>query len=70
MIMPGGGIKPNTIHQFKEKEFQAVHLSAVKFQKTLDRIPKISMNSISFLKEDAVAISSAEDIRHIVEFVK
>lgn len=69
-IMPGGGIKPENIHQFKEKEFRAVHLSAVKFQKTLDVAPQISMNSPSFLKEDAVAVSNVETIRHIVEFVK
>lgn len=69
-IMPGGGIKPDNIYQFKEKEFRAIHLSAVKFQKTLDIVPQISMNSPSFLKEDAVAVSNIETIRHIVEFVK
>lgn len=69
-IMPGGGIRSDNIHIFKEGGFDAVHLSGTKFKKTLSVPPKVAMNSPSFLKEDAVALSDSETIRQIVNAVK
>lgn len=69
-IMPGGGIRANTIKKFKEKNFKAVHLSGSKFHKKLAKRPEVSMNSPSFLKDDEFPISDIATIREIVEFVK
>lgn len=69
-IMPGGGISINTIGHFKERGFKAVHLSGSKFIRTLDDLPKVSMNSASFLRDDAIATSDLETIRSIVQAVK
>ena len=69
-IMPGGGINPKNIHQFKVIGFEAVHLSAVTFKKTLDETPFVSMNTPSFLRDDQLGISDLETIRKIVIEVK
>ncbi len=70
IIMPGGGIRVDTIVQFKAKGFKAVHLSGLKFISTMDDLPKVSMNSASFLRDDAIATSDVETIRAIVQAVK
>lgn len=69
-IMPGGGIRPENILKFKEKDFMAVHLSGSKFKKTLPTFPGIPMNSPSYLKEDAISVSDPDTIRKIVDAVK
>jgi len=69
-IMPGGGITPQNVHSFKEKKFQTVHLSGVKFKNTLNENPEISLNSLSLLRDDGVAITSLETIRKMLSFVK
>ena len=70
IIMPGGGIGPKNINRFKEIGFSAVHLSAVKFERTLEETPSVSMNSPSFLSDDELGISNLETIRTIVNGVK
>ncbi|QLG44592.1 copper homeostasis protein CutC [Costertonia aggregata] len=69
-IMPGSGINPKNVHQFKEKEFEAIHLSGVRFEKTLDEIPKVSMNSPTFLHDDGIGLSHFDVIRDVVSTVK
>ncbi len=69
-IMPGSGIRPDNIVQFADIGFGAVHLSAVKFTRTLREIPKVSMNSPSFLKDGEIGISDLETIRKVVDSVK
>lgn len=69
-IMPGGGIRTNNIHVFKEVGFAVVHLSGTKFVQTLSERPRVEMNSPSFLREDALALSDTETIRKIVKAVK
>ncbi len=69
-IMPGGGIRPENVHLFKEIGFKALHLSGVKFHKTLPIVPKVSMNSPDFLKDDELGISDVKTLRGIVNEVK
>ncbi len=69
-IMPGGGVKPENVLEFKKREFKAVHLSGTKFYKTLDALPRISMNSPAFFREEAVALTDESVIRAIKGLVK
>ncbi|MFH6602418.1 copper homeostasis protein CutC [Maribacter algicola] len=69
-IMPGSGIRPENIRKFAEIGFNAVHLSAVKFERTLKQTPKVSMNSPAFLKDNEIGISDFETIGRIVNEVK
>ncbi|WP_273565640.1 copper homeostasis protein CutC [Maribacter halichondriae] len=69
-IMPGGGIRPENVHFFKEIGFKAIHLSGVKFERTLPSEPMVSMNSPSFLKDDELGISDVETLRGVVNEVK
>ncbi len=70
IIMPGGGVKPENINVFKEKGFHAAHLSGSQFVQTLPETPRISMNSPSFLTDEAITVSNLETIRKIVNAVK
>ena len=45
VIMPGGGIRDTNVLEFKKKGFGAVHLTGIKFHKTLDHTPEIPMSS-------------------------
>ncbi len=69
-VLPGGGVRAENAHLFKEKGFKSIHLSGVKFHKTMQAKPEVSMNSHSFLEEDQVAISDKELIQKVVEIVK
>ena len=69
-IIPGAGIRVDSVIAFKERGFRAVHLSGAKFHKTLERIPDVPMNSPSFLKEDEIAISDISIIEQLVRIVK
>ncbi|AZQ59119.1 copper homeostasis protein CutC [Maribacter sp. MJ134] len=69
-IMPGSGVKEYNVAVFMDKGFKAVHLSGTQFQKTLDMQPMVSMNSVSFLKDDQIAVSSKETIAAVVNKVK
>ncbi|MFT6836896.1 MAG: copper homeostasis protein [Sediminicola sp.] len=69
-ILPGGGIRPENVMEFKKKEFKAVHLSGSRFYKTLDASPRISMNSPAFFKEESVAVTDENIIKVISGLVK
>ena len=69
-IMPGGGVKPTNIAEFKTSGFKAVHLSGTQFIQTLNAAPKVSMNSPSFLKDNQLAISNVDTIQKVVKAVK
>jgi len=69
-IMPGGGINPENINNFIKIGFAAVHLSAVKFERTLAEDPSVSMNAPAFLRDAELGISNLETIRKIVNEVK
>ncbi len=69
-IMPGSGISPDNVHHFISGGFRAVHLSGSKFEKRIDTTPKVSMNSPSFLKDDAIAITDGSIIGRVVDSVK
>lgn len=66
VVMPGGGVKLNVVNEFKKEGFKALHMSGVKFYKTLDSSVPLSMNSVSFLEENQVAISSVDTIEQVV----
>ncbi|MEJ1222714.1 copper homeostasis protein CutC [Sediminicola sp. 1XM1-17] len=69
-IMPGGGIRPENVLEFKKKQFKAVHLSGTQFYSTLDVSPPMTMNNISFLKEGEVTITDEAIIRNVKDLVK
>ena len=70
VIMPGAGVKESNVNVFREDGFKAVHLSAAKFHKTLPVQPLVSMNTASFLKDDAIAVSNKKAIRAVINKVK
>ncbi len=69
-IMPGAGVGVANVKAFKERGFEAVHLSGIKFHSTLETIPKVPMNSPSFLKDGEIAISDISTIEKLVRIVK
>lgn len=70
VVMPGSGINDNNAAVFKEKGFKAVHLSGTKLQQTLLEDPFVSMNSLSFMNDDKIAVTSTETIKAVVDKVK
>lgn len=69
-IMPGSGVNQLNVAQFKEKGFNAVHLSAARYVETVTGKPAVSMNSSSFLYDNGVAVSDREIIAAVVKAVK
>ncbi|AVR45258.1 copper homeostasis protein CutC [Christiangramia fulva] len=69
-IMPGGGVNSENIESFKNAGFEEIHFSGTIFYKTLPQLPKISMNSEKFLKEDHKAISDVRIIREMIQKLK
>ena len=70
VIMPGGGIQDANVLEFKKKGFGAVHLTGIKFHKSLDHIPVVPMSSPGFLRDDEVAISHLATLKEVVRLVK
>jgi len=70
VIIPGSGINEHNAHQFNEKGFKALHLSAARFCKTLDQPPAVAMNSAPFLYDDGIAVTSLEIVSSVVQAVK
>jgi len=70
IIMPGSGINQHNAHQFKEKGFRALHLSAARFSKTLEDRPGVPMNTASFLYDDGIAVTNLEIVSAVVKAVK
>ena len=70
VIMPGGGIRDTNVLDFIKQGFRAVHLSGIKFHKTLDHTPEIPMNNPMFLRDDQIAISNLASLKEVVRLVK
>ena len=70
VIMPGGGIRDTNVVEFKKKGFNAVHLSGIKFHRTLDQTPQIAMSSPGFLRDDEIAVSNLATLKEVVRLVK
>ncbi|MCK0146035.1 copper homeostasis protein CutC [Arenibacter sp. F26102] len=70
VIMPGGGILDANVLEFKKKGFGAIHLTGIKFHKTLDQIPVVPMSTPSFLRDDEIAISHMATLKEVVRLVK
>ena len=70
VILPGGGVNEENAIAFKEAGFGAIHFSGSKKIKKLSEMPKILMNSMSFLQEDEITLSSRERIKTICDIVK
>jgi copper homeostasis protein len=68
--MPGGGINAENAGRFKEKGFNAVHLSGARYGQRLSSKPKVSMNSPLFLSDEGVFSSDFDVIRNVVKEVK
>ncbi|MGB5436856.1 MAG: copper homeostasis protein CutC [Maribacter sp.] len=69
-IMPGSGIHPDTVSQFKASGFKAVHLSGTVYEQRLNATPPISMNTPSFLRDEGVFVSNVEVLRNVLKEVK
>ena len=69
-ILPGSGINSHNVELFKEKGFNAVHLSGTEMIETLPKTPKVSMNSPRFLSDDHKAVSQLGNIKDVVDKVK
>lgn len=70
IIMPGGGIHLNNAAEFKKKGFKTLHLSGSKCIRTLSQPPKVSMNSLPFIKDDEICCTAIDTVRAIVNAVK
>lgn len=70
VIMPGSGINIENAHHFKERGFEAIHLSGTRIHQKLYEDPKVSMNSPKLLFDDSIAISDFEIIQEIIKEVK
>ncbi|WP_394747360.1 copper homeostasis protein CutC [Spongiimicrobium salis] len=68
-VLPGGGVRADNANTFKNRGFKAIHFSGTTFKKSLERKPEISMNSPSFLQDDALAVTDAAIVRQIIEIV-
>lgn len=68
--MPGGGIRNRNALLFKNNGFEAIHLSGLMYRKTLEKAPEPSMNNVSYLREDEIALTDPEIIRTLVQSVK
>lgn len=69
-VIPAAGIDPDTALDLKEIGFSAIHLSGVRNYPTLASPPKISLNTISMLTEDEIAITDPDIIRKLIKTVK
>jgi len=70
IIMPGGGVKADNAISFKDAGFKAIHSTGSRFDTTLKKTPKVSMNSSKYLNNDKVAVSDVEIVREILKAVK
>ncbi len=70
VVMPGGGVGIENAAMFKEKGFRVIHLSGTKLVQNLAAAQKISMNSMRFMEEGAMAITDMETIQKVVAGVK
>lgn len=69
-LMPGGGINPSNAGQFKEKKFNAIHLSAAVPVKSIGKRPALSMNTPAYVSDDHRMVSQEDVIRAVLESVK
>jgi len=65
-ILPGGGIRPENVHLFKENGFKEIHASASSVWKESPK-PKIPMNSEQFFDETKLFVSDEEKIRKLIQ---
>ena len=70
VIMPGGGVLDTNVLEFKKIGFGAIHLTGLKFHKTLDRTPVVPMSSPNFLRDDELGISNLDTLKGVVRLVK
>lgn len=68
--MPGGGIREHNALYFKKQGFEAIHLSGLKFSKTLKKKPGLSMNNAAYLRDDEIALTDPEIVRALIQSVK
>jgi copper homeostasis protein len=70
VVMPGGGIREHNALVFRNEGFEAIHLSGIKFSKTLNKKPQLSMNTASYLRDDEIALTDFEIVRALIQSVK
>jgi len=68
--MPGSGINSTNVLNFKEKGFNAVHLSGVTMVQNLQNKPRVPMSSTMMISDVSIPVSSLEAIQEVVKEVK
>lgn len=69
-IMPGAGIGPDNVRQFKEAGFKAIHLSATSMLENLSQTPEISFMGSRLLSETRIPRADLKRLRAVVQSVK
>ncbi|EAR02245.1 copper homeostasis protein CutC [Maribacter sp. HTCC2170] len=69
-IMPGGGIKEENVHHFKNKGFNVIHLTGGKYEQKLAKEVKVTMNSPSLLYDQGVYVSNTQTLENVLREVK
>ena len=68
-IMPGGGIRPNNLHAFMGKGFEAVHLSGIP-KADAESFEGLPLNSASLLREGTPLRPDMSLLREVVRRLK
>ena len=69
-IIPAAGIRPQNVLLFKEAGFSTVHLSGTRNIQTLQRPPKVQMNSQNLINEDCISVTDRLLIEDLIKIVK
>lgn len=66
IIMPGGGINPESIKIIQSEGFKEIHFSATVFEKSSSKLP-FTFKSETFLDESVKPISNIEQIKILIQ---
>ena len=69
-VMPGSGIAPDHVMQFKSAGFNAIHLSGIVPELVLETPPKVPLISPNLLVEQYQYDTSVEKIRQVCEVLR
>jgi copper homeostasis protein len=69
-IMPGSGINVTNVLKFKERGFEAIHMSGVAMVRKLQDLPKVPMSSTQMISDIAIPTSSIQNIQQVIQCVK
>ena len=70
MVMPGAGINPDNVSQFRDSGFKALHLSGSFMHSNSEPHDGISFIGSGLISETHLATANYEALRAVVESVK